>query len=314
MRTELAVIALAALASAPSRADASSCVPGFDYAIFAKNKIHIQGNAGTDSWNSSMGSYDSTNSCSDADVGTNSTSAGAGYIKSASTDVCGDAFCGVGCTPSSVFTGNGNIHGTQNEQTSNQSLPDITLPSGLTAASPFNLTFKHTAADLPADREYGDVSCQQGSITLHAGTYLLKSLTLTSNCELKLSDSTKQTEVYFTSSLDLHGGAVANSTGVPGNLVFYGGPSATSVDLQGGTGAYFAVYAPSAACEVQGNASIFGAVVCDSAHFQGNAHIHYDTALQSIAGGGFTCPANETSRATPIVTTFSGESAIVQGT
>ena len=118
MRTELTLIASAiALANAPAVADASSCVPGFDYAIFAKDKIHIQGNAGTDSWNSTMGSYASTNACSDADIGTNSTSAGAGVIKSGSTTVCGDVFSGAGSDPGSVFTGNGNITGSQSAQT-----------------------------------------------------------------------------------------------------------------------------------------------------------------------------------------------------
>jgi hypothetical protein len=311
MRTELALIALATIASVPSRADASACVPGFDYAIFAKDSIHIQGNAGTDSWNSSMGSYGSTHACSDADIGTNSTDAGDGYIQSASTDVCGDAVCGAGCTPGSVFTGNGNIHGTQTSQTSNQSLPDVTVPS-LTAASPYDLAFKNKAGDLPKGYAYGDVSCKQGSLTLHKGTYVVKSLTLTANCQLNVTDG--PIEFYFTSSLDIQAGVVANSTGVPGNLVFYGGPSATTVELQGGVDAYFAVYAPSATCELQGNVDMFGAVVCDSAHVQGNAHIHYDTALQNMAGGGFTCPVNETSRATPIVTTISGETAIVQGT
>ena len=312
MRTELTLIASAiALANAPAVADASSCVPGFDYAIFAKDKIHIQGNAGTDSWNSTMGSYASTNACSDADIGTNSTSAGAGVIKSGSTTVCGDVFSGAGSDPGSVFTGNGNITGSQSAQTSNQSLPDVTLPT-LPSASPSDLAFKNDAGDLPANYAYGAVSCKQGSLTLHAGKYLVDSLTLTSHCELNVTAG--PVEFYFKSSLDIQAGVVANTTNVPGNLVFYGGPSATSVELQGGVDAFFAVYAPSATCELQGNVDMFGSVVCEDAHVQGNAHIHYDTALQNIAGGGFSCPATEISRATPIVTTVEGDTAIVQGT
>src|SRR5690606_28852291 len=137
-------------------------------------------------------------------------------------------------------------------------------------------------------------------------------LTLTSNCELRVSSG--PIEVYFTDSLHLQAGAVANATGIPGNLVFYGGPSATSVHLQGGVDAYYAVYAPAAQCHLQGNVDLYGAMVCDEAHVQGNAQLHYDTALGSLAGGGFTCSSSEVSRATPIVTTLAGQSVIVQGT
>src|ERR1043165_5134690 len=135
MRTKLALVAVG-LALAPSAADAS-CVPGFDFAIFAKNTIHIQGQAGTDAWSSTSGTYAATKVCDDADIGVNSTAAGAVYIQSNATMVCGDGFSGAGSTPSSVFTGNGNIGGTTSAQTTNQSLPNVTVPT-LTAGSPFS--------------------------------------------------------------------------------------------------------------------------------------------------------------------------------
>jgi len=73
MRTKVGILVVMLASLAPSSSEASACVPGFDFAIFAKNSVQIQGNAGTDSWNSDVGTYATTNSCADADIGTNST-------------------------------------------------------------------------------------------------------------------------------------------------------------------------------------------------------------------------------------------------
>src|SRR5688500_8724440 len=127
MRTELALAAIGGVLVATTATVDASCVPGFDFAIFAKNNLHIQGQAGTDAWNSANGSYATTNVCDDADIGTNSSASGAGYIQSNSTTVCGDAKSGAGSTAASVFTGNGNIIGSKSAQTANQPLPNVTV-------------------------------------------------------------------------------------------------------------------------------------------------------------------------------------------
>ncbi|HVK88519.1 MAG TPA: hypothetical protein VM513_30585 [Kofleriaceae bacterium] len=309
MRTELLVVAsLAALV--PGSAEADSCVPGFDYAIFAKDALHIQGNATTDSWSSALGTYASTKTCGDADIGSNSASGGAVYIQGASSQVCGDAFSGAGSTPTSVITGNGTITGSKSSLANNLALPAVTLPS-LANASPLERAFQNTNATLAPNLTYGAVSCKNGSLTLSAGKYLVTSMTLTANCELQVTSG--PIEVYFTGTLDLSAGTVVNATQVPGNLVFYGSSSATTVRLQGGVDSNVAIYAPSATCELKGNADLYGAIVCDDVEVQGNAHVHYDTSLGNLAGGGFTCPVAETSRATPIVTTVDGGPAVVQG-
>ena len=66
MRTS--AVLLLALIAVPSQADAS-CIPGFDHAIFTRSTIKIQGNAGTDSYDSSVGTYAATNSCAAAHIG-----------------------------------------------------------------------------------------------------------------------------------------------------------------------------------------------------------------------------------------------------
>lgn len=257
----------------------ASCVPGFDYAVFAKDQINIQGMAGTDSWNSALGTYATTSACADGDIGSNGTAGGTIHVQSASAQVCGDVWIGVGGNPTTGITGNGSITGSEGALPAAVSLPNVTVPSYPNGA-PFSPSYQNTNATLAPNKKYGAVSCKNGS----HGAYL-------------------------------QAGVIANTTGVPGNLVFYGGPSATDFQVQGGAGAYFAVYAPQASCQVQGNADIWGAIVCDDAQIQGNAHIHYDKALGSLSGGGFACVSTtEVSRATPIVTTVSNVDAIVQGT
>ncbi|MDQ3367668.1 MAG: hypothetical protein M3680_19780 [Myxococcota bacterium] len=307
----LAALAVAGMSALVARPADASCVPGFDYAMFAKDSLHIQGNAGTDSYDSSAGTYATTNACADADFGTNSTAAGAAYLQGNSTVICGDGFVGAGGNPAMAITGNGNVTGGRGALTTNLALPNVAIPA-LANGAPVSPSFQNVNATLAPDRTYGAVSCKNGSLTLSAGRYVVQSLSLTSGCELTVGSG--PVEIYFLGSLSMHGGTVVNPTTVPSNLVIYGGTAATGATMQGGATSSFAVYAPTADCELHGNVDVFGAFVCRTMHVQGNAHIHYDRALQSVAGGGFTCPLLEVSRATPIVAAVAGQPAVVQGT
>jgi hypothetical protein len=319
MHSRLKLLCVLAALAGGREADAA-CIPGFDFAVFAKNSVDFQGDAGTDSFDSSfasdtfdssLGSYALTHTCSlDADIGTNSTAPGAVNVQSKSTEICGDVSIGSGGNTGTTVTGNGAIDGTKSVQGTNLDLPDVTVPV-LPNATTFDRAFSNEAASLTADKTRGTVSCQNGSLTLAPGTYVVSSLSLTSGCQLIISG---KTEIYFTGTLDLQGGTVVNSTGVPSNLMFYGSATASTVTLQGGASASFAIYAPSSSCTLQGNADIYGAVVCSAVHVQGNAHIHYDRALRNVAGGGFKCPPIEVSRAAPVVIALAGSTHVVQGT
>ncbi|HLL21441.1 MAG TPA: hypothetical protein VK427_04875, partial [Kofleriaceae bacterium] len=309
MRTNLALVALGIIAAVePARA---ACIPGFDYALFAVDGIDIQGAAGTDSYDSASGTYATMQSCSDSDIGTNATGSGKIHVQSNSTQVCGDAVVGAGGVPATVITGNGNITGGKSAQTTNTALPDVTLPS-LAAGSPFTLSTSNANTTLVADRTYGDISCKNGSLTLQTGKYVVKSLTLTSQCELIVSGG--PIEVYFTSSLDMQAGVVSNSSNIPSNLIFFGSATATTAEFQGGVDSAFAIYAPKTTCSLQGNVDVFGAFICKSVSVQGNADVHYDRSLANFAASSFTCPVKEVSRATPIAATIGGQPSIVQGT
>src|SRR5262245_47321127 len=154
MHNRMKLLCVLAVLAGGREADAAACIPGFDFAAFAKNTIDFQGTGGTDSFDSSLSSdsYDSspgayalTHTCSlDADIGTNSTTAGAVNVQSNAAEICGDVSIGAGGNTSTVVVGNGNIDGTKSVQGSNLDLPDVTVPS-LSNASTFNPSFSNTA-------------------------------------------------------------------------------------------------------------------------------------------------------------------------
>lgn len=76
-------------------------------------------------------------------------------------------------------------------------------------------------------------------------------------------------------------------SGIPGNLIVYGTNNTTSVifDVAGTPDLYWVLYAPNADITMKGNMSIYGSIISKTLTVQGNASIHYDTALDKIPDG-----------------------------
>jgi hypothetical protein len=94
--------------------------------------------------------------------------------------------------------------------------------------------------------------------------------------------------------MHLNGGSVANASLKSTDLVFYSN-TLTDIELNGGTAAAFAVYAPNAAVKINGNADIYGAIVGKSFEINGGAKVHYDKALGNLNTNGITCSSTEVS-------------------
>jgi hypothetical protein len=78
--------------------------------------------------------------------------------------------------------------------------------------------------------------------------------------------------------LNVNGGTVANNGGNPANLTFvYAGTK--PINLAAGANMFASVYAPNSAATISGNAGLFGAIVSNTAIFQGSGHVIYDTNL-----------------------------------
>jgi hypothetical protein len=289
-----------ALVASPSMAFAdSSCVPGFTYGAFGKNSVDYGGNSGCDAWNSAAGTYAQTKS-GGCDLGTDGTSTGAMTVHGTASTVFGNVYYGNGGT-SSTLTVNGHP-----SMTNGGALPaPLSLPSVVVPTIGSNLgAYVGTGGTIAANNTYTSVS---GTFTAKAGTYVIGNYSGT----ITVKSGAVPVLIYVTGTFAPT--AINNTTGVPGNLVFMLGPNVATADLTN-VGGYFAIYGPDTDIVNHGNADIYGAIVAKSFTMTGTAAIHYDKALESFSGGGFSCAVNEVSRSSPVIATLgSGGAYMVQG-
>jgi len=92
---------------------------------------------------------------------------------------------------------------------------------------------------------------------------------------------TGKVEIYVTGDINIGGNGIANLSGLPPNFLIYGLPTVDTVNIHGNSDFYGAVYAPSAAMQVSGNGSVFGALTGNTVQINGSgsAALHYDEAL-----------------------------------
>ena len=296
-------IAIALLLSREARADGTSCVPGFDMAIFGKESVGLSGDVLVDSYDSTPpGTFASTHVNSGGNIGANGCASPKAVTVSGSVTVFGNVSIGAGCAVGSGYSQSGSptVTGTKTAQTSNRALTSVTVP---TVGS--NLGNKsvssHGTLNLAANQTYGNINASGGShVVFSAGTYVINSISLSGNSDVQLAST--PVLIYVKSSMDITGGTITNPTLRAPNLVFMVAPTATSVKVAGGTESAFAVYAPDTNIQISGNAAIYGALVGKQVSNSGTPDIHYDKALGNFAGP-FTCDGTttEVSRSTPVI-------------
>lgn len=135
---------------------------------------------------------------------------------------------------------------------------------------------------------YG-TSCVSCTPTAGTGTALLNvnSFKVGSNATFTVGSNTSVTMNIAGTSLpsgveplDFHAGGFANTSYDPSKLqILYAGTG--TIEMIGGPNAVATIYAPNAAVIMQGNADFYGSVLSNSYNAQGNASVHYDTALSS---------------------------------
>ncbi|MGE0869419.1 MAG: hypothetical protein AB7P03_12710 [Kofleriaceae bacterium] len=339
-----AAIATAFAVMTPSRANAQSCVPGFEYAAFGKDCVRFGGNNYSDSWDSSTapGTYAGTVAASGGSIGTNGTSCGATAcgtpalsLGGSATTIKGDASYGPGGAACAANAGSSTITGTTTSLASEVALPSVTIPSLPNHATHGAGTTWSPSANptvLAPGFRYGTVTSSR-SLSVSAGTYVFDKLTL-SGANRTLTVTSGPVVIYIAGdtsdgktgpalaadqlSFTGSGSGINVTSGKPTDLVLFCGDNVTGAKISSaGTQGYFALYCPKTAVNIAGNSAVFGAFVGKSMKVEGGAPVHYDKALKNFAAGEFTCPApagTEVSRASPVVTTISNQNAIIQGT
>ncbi len=268
-------------------------VPLFAYAMFGRNQLQVNGQAGTDSFDSRLGPYNVTNNRSNlgGDLGTN------GFASLGGAQIGGnlDVFSTPMGSPDIVAAGNSqiNISGTvtTNGEVSglNASNTGTALPPG---PSPIQTQQSIPQKTLPAVPSAPATAVNLGALslsgnasrTLTAGDYVVSSISITGRSQLRIDNTNGPVNIYVqgpNASIDIGGNGVFGAA-IPSYLrIWYGGSGATTVHGNGDlTGV---IYAPNSQISISGNGAVYGAVVGYDVSINGTGSnggkFHYDRAL-----------------------------------
>jgi hypothetical protein len=244
----------------------------FQWGAFGDSKVDISSNGMTDSYDSDVAAYNAGTAGSSGGVGSN------GNINlSDSALIHGDA--GAGGTVSNPTT---HVTGTATTGMPPVTLSEVSCPAGgYTASVP-------SGTGISYDAGTGDLTVSGGNnITLSApATYYFHNLTLSGGSTLTLGAG-GHVDIYISRKLDLSGGGIINTGALPTSLSIWGcGTETSDWSLSGGTGSYFAVYAPHHKCPISGAGDIWGSIIGKEVTSSGGSKIHYDEALTRQPGIG----------------------------
>lgn len=275
----------------------------FPYGVFAVSQscsaLTLSGNSSTDSFDSSQGTYAATRQNASGNIGTNGNVKLSGNVAvsgAVSSPQGGSGTCTSQLLTAVSSSGNASISAGIVLLTAPLTFATPPAPTpvpprvtqsisgscgSLTGCTPLDGTKNLSLA--PA--QYGNLSVS-GNTTVHfqAGVYNINRLSLSGNSQL-IADSTPillhlagQGVSDNNTVLDLSGGSLSNTAGVPaGFAIIYGGTA--NIKLSGGSGSYGVVYAPNAGVSLGGGADWYGAIIASTISDSGNSAVHYDRAL-----------------------------------
>ncbi len=244
----------------------------FSYAVFGREKVRVGNGVVTvkaDSYDSTDGNYGGGNVAENADVGTNSTAAGAVEILPQG-EVHGSVTVGAGASPPSTAVSNrGLVTGTISSAPSPVLLPSVrTVPPNAT--------------------KLGDVWLDGfQNLVLNQGTYYMTDLDMFGSSAITCNG---KVVIYIDCSTDkdspdirIGGNGIVNTSGIPSNLVLYCRDDIVDIAVSGASSFYGGIYAPQATITLN-SGTIYGSVIGKRVNMNGaTSHVHYDEALHDPA-------------------------------
>lgn len=229
----------------------------FTNALFGRDFVAFNGNAKTDSYDSSIGAYGGTNVSKGGNVLSNGN-----ITLNGNSTVNGDAIPG----PDMAVTKNGNasVSGSTTPATTATTLQPVTVPGGVTNLGAIDIGGNSTR-------------------TLNAGTYVASSISIRGNADLVIDSTNGPVVLYVTGAINANGNGISNGSGKPQNLSIFATGS-DGVWLGGNTAFFGTVYAPNATLTVHGNSDLYGSFVGASVVLNGNGDVHYDQFLRTLPG------------------------------
>jgi len=278
----------------------------FRWAAFGEENLHMDSNARTDSYDSSLGDYASQavngsgsnqHANTEGDVGSNGS-----ISMDSNIGVYGDASPGPG---ESVSGDLGNITGNTTPMASTIELPEIVVPSiALTAAS---YTVSGPTTLTSGNYNWTDFTVNNSRTLTIIGPakIVVTNFTLKSGATLLVNASSGPVEFFVLDDFKLNSNTtIQSSSQDPSHIAFNllsdnildPGIDVTFdedlVDFDSGSKLYGTIFAPSAEITIDSNFELFGAMVARRVDLNSNCRIHYDERLATLNGGGE--PAYET--------------------
>lgn len=235
----------------------------FNYGVFAKDNVQMNGNAAIDSYNSNDGAYGGVNVGSNGDLGTDSIDE-ATVTMSGNVQVNGDVVTGPSSDPNTVISTSGDVSITGTKSAAYESINPQIVPADAESTNLGTLSIRGNT-----------------TYTLQAGSYVLSSLSITGNGSLR---ATGPVTLYVSGSVAIAGNGISTSSSKPPNMLVYVTGS-SDVSLSGNGSLYAGIYAPNSDVRNTGNGELYGAVVSKTYQQSGNGNVHFDEALKEVEGG-----------------------------
>lgn len=236
----------------------------FSKAVASLGNITMSGQAGTDSYDSNLGSYADQPHTYEGDIAANGsiTMSGQAYVH-------GDANPG----PGFPFSGQPNVtgsYGTQQAPFVVDPIPAATLAAARTTNSNANIAppIAGTALNLSGETV----------AVLPGGTYYFTSISVTGQAGINV---TGPSTIYVDGgNISISGQGVMNG-GRPRNLLLYS--TGSNISLSGQAAFTGAIYAPNATVTFSGQENFYGSITCGNNVDSGQAKIHFDLDLLNVS-------------------------------
>ena len=232
----------------------------FDRALWGINSVNLGGTMMIDSYDPALGQWNaSTNSGDLGSIGSNGTVDVGG-----TAEVNGDL--AYGPTASYNVGNKAQVSGDIVHLSEPRYFPP--LPSFSVGTTNVSINANNSGSISPGS--FKDITVR-GTLSFGPGTYYIDSLSVSSQGQIVISDSTT---LYVKTGLQLEGQGVANTSWDPAKLsVFYAGTS--QMKMTGGSQAYVEVYAPNSEVQLNGNMDFFGSFIGKDVSITGGPQIHF---------------------------------------
>ncbi|MBW6516759.1 MAG: hypothetical protein K0B81_09140 [Candidatus Cloacimonetes bacterium] len=235
-------------------------IPFWDFAVYAREFINIQGsNSYIDSYNSDIAPYD-------PNMTPNNSNASIGLYEDYQSD-------------NYPFYCRGEVYGDDPEYGVDKQIYPVEGPTEGVIMNNFTVTSLTSDPDDTYIVTQNNLVINQ-TVTIPSGNHVIIHFlgNVRINGVFHIEDGASLT-IYISESLYTSGDSFINDSEIPSNLQIFGTESCTHIKMTGMTELHGAIYAPNADVEIVGDATIYGAILCNSLYINGNGIIHYDEAL-----------------------------------